>query len=158
MTIIRGHCGSGFNIYLILRWQCQWIYVKNIDAIMGERGNPQAAENLYRNLLLVHCKMQHHVKEKFTNVLALLLSIPAPKKYHCRFAIFLDPRYVMELKDIKTFNQSENMDTKILVQQMMPKFLEYIMAEIFSVNPNTPQILVTWSSPRRPLFLHAPSF
>ena len=48
----------------------------------------------------------------------------------------------MEIKDIKTFHQSENMDTKALVQQMMPKFYEYIMAVEPSVHPNTPQILV----------------
>ena len=34
------------------------------------------------------------------------------------------------------------MDTKALVQQMMPKFYEYIMAAEFSVHQNTPHILV----------------
>ena len=40
----------------------------------------------------------------------------------------MDPWYVMEFKDIKNFHQSENVDTKTLVQQMMIKFYEYIMA------------------------------
>ena len=35
----------------------------------------------------------------------------------------------MDLKDIKTFHQSKNIDTKVLFQKMMPKFYEYIMAE-----------------------------
>ena len=49
----------------------------------------------------------------------------------------------MELKDIKTFHQSKNIDTKVLVQKMMPKFYEYIMAAELAVHPNTPQILVS---------------
>ena len=48
----------------------------------------------------------------------------------------------MELKDIKTFHQSKNIDTKVLVQKIMPKFYEYIMAAELAVHPNTPQILV----------------
>ena len=34
------------------------------------------------------------------------------------------------------------MDTETLVQQMMPKLYEYIMAEELAVNPNTSQIIV----------------
>ena len=95
------------------------------------------------NLLEVHSKMRSRVKEELPNVLAPLLQIPGPTKYHYWFTIYLDRRYVMELKDIKTFHQSENLDTKILVQQIMTKFYEYIMAGELYVNPNTPQILVS---------------
>ena len=48
----------------------------------------------------------------------------------------------MELKYIKTFCQSENVDTKTIFQQMMSKSYGYIMATEHSVNPNTPHILV----------------
>ena len=48
----------------------------------------------------------------------------------------------MELKYIKTFHQSENVNTKTLFQQMMTKLYEYIMAAKLSVHRNTPQILV----------------
>ena len=48
----------------------------------------------------------------------------------------------MELNDIKTFHQSENVDTKTIVQQMMPNVYGYIMAAKLAVNQNTPQILV----------------
>ena len=48
----------------------------------------------------------------------------------------------MELKDINNFHQSENMDTKTLVQQTMPKFYEYIIAAELDVNPNTPHIIL----------------
>ena len=48
----------------------------------------------------------------------------------------------MELTDIKSFHQSKHIDTKVLVQQMMPNFHEYIMAEELAFHPNTPQILV----------------
>ena len=82
--------------------------------------------------------MQYQVKDKLPNVLAPLLQIPAPKKYYYWFALFLDPCYVMELTDIKSFHQSKHIDTKVLVQQMMPKFYEYIMAAELIVHPNTP--------------------
>ena len=59
--------------------------------------------------------MRSHVKDKLNNFLAPLLKIPAPTKYHYWFALFLEPRYVMELKDVKTFHQSKNIDTKVLV-------------------------------------------
>ena len=65
------------------------------------------------------------------------------KKKHYWFALFLDPRYVMELTDIKTFHQSKNIDTKVLAQMMTPKFYEYIMAEEIAVHPNTPHIIVS---------------
>ena len=66
--------------------------------------------------------MRYWVKDKLTNVLAPLLQIPAPAKYHYWFALFLDPRYAMEIKDIRNFHQSENVYTKTLVQQIMTKF------------------------------------
>ena len=68
--------------------------------------------------------MRHRLKDKIANVLAPLLKITASKKYHYWFALFLDPRYVMELKYIKTFHHSENLDTKNIFQQMMPKFYD----------------------------------
>ena len=86
--------------------------------------------------------MRHRVKDKLTNVLAPLLNITTPTKYHYWFALLLDPRYVMEIKDIRNFYQSENVDTKKIVQRMMPKLYYYIMAAELSVNPKTTHILV----------------
>ena len=86
--------------------------------------------------------MRYWLKYKLTNVLAPLLQIPAPTKYHYWFTLFLNPRYVMELKDIKTFHQSKNIDNKVLVQPMMPKFYEYIMSEELAVHTNTPHTVV----------------
>ena len=48
----------------------------------------------------------------------------------------------MELADIDSFHQSKHIDTKVLVQQMMPKFYEYIMAAELYVHPNTSLILL----------------
>ena len=101
---------------------------KHLDTMVEERGNSPDAENLHSNLLGVHSKMRYRVKDKLTNVLASLLRIPGPTKYHYWFALFLDPRYVMELTDTKTFHQSKNIDTKVFVQMMMPKFYKCIMA------------------------------
>ena len=97
---------------------------KHLDTMVEERVNSPDAENLRSNLLEVHSKMRSRVNEKLTNVLAPLLQIPTPAKYHYWFALFLDPRYVMELTDIKSFHQSKHIDTKLLVQKMMPKFYE----------------------------------
>ena len=87
--------------------------------------------------------MRHQVKDKLKNFLKPLIKTPASKKYQYWFALFLDPSYVMELMDIKSFHQSKYIDTKVLVQQMMPKFYEYIMAAELSVHPNIPQIIVS---------------
>ena len=115
---------------------------KYVDTMVEERGNSPDAENLHTNLLVAHYKMRSWVKDKFTNVLAPLLQIPAPAKYHYWFALFLNPRYVMELMDIKSFHQSKHIDNKVLVQQMTPKLYEYIMAAELAFHPNTPHILV----------------
>ena len=92
--------------------------------MVEERGNSPDAENLCSYLLEVHSEIISQVKYKITNVLAPLLQIPEPTTYHYWFALFLDPRFAMELKDIKTFHQSKNVDTKVLVQKMMPNLYE----------------------------------
>ena len=97
---------------------------KHLDTMVEERGNSTDAENLRSNLLEVHSNMRSWVNYKITNVLAPLLKNTAPTKYHYWFDIFLDPRYVMDIKYIKTFHQSKNIDTKVLVQKMMPKLYE----------------------------------
>ena len=48
----------------------------------------------------------------------------------------------MELTDIKSFHQSKHIDTKVLVQKMIPNFYEYIMVSELDAHPNTLQILV----------------
>ena len=89
---------SGDNFYDV---------TKHLDTMVEKRGNSPYAENLRSNLLEVHSKMRSRLKENLTNVLAPLLQLTAPTKYHYRFALSLDPRYVMELIDIKTFHQSK---------------------------------------------------
>ena len=96
--------------------------------MVEDRGNSQDMENLRSNLLEVHSKMRYRVKDKLTNSLAPLIQIKAPTKYHYWFALFLEPRYVMAIKDIKTFYHSENVDTKTISQKMMTKVYAYIMA------------------------------
>ena len=115
---------------------------KHLDTMVEDRGNSQDVENLRSNLLEVHSNMMYQVKDKLANFLAALLKIPAPTKYHYCFALFLYPWYVMKLKGIKTFCQSENVDTKTLFQKIIPNFYEYIMSEELSINTNNPQIIV----------------
>ena len=100
---------------------------KWIGAIVEVRGNLQAVENLHMNLFEIHCKMRHRVQEKLIPVLVPLLDVPESTKYHYWFSLFLDPRYVMEIKDIKHFHQSKNVGTKTIFYQMVPKFYDYII-------------------------------
>ena len=93
---------------------------KHLDKMVEERRNSLDAENLHSKLLEVHSNMRSWVNYKLNNVLALLIKIPAPTKYHYWFALFLDPRYFINLKDIKTFRQSANVDTKVLAKKMTP--------------------------------------
>ena len=115
---------------------------QHLDKMVEERCNSPDVENLRSDSLEVNYNMWYRVKENLINVLAPLIQILEPTKYHYCFALFLDPCYVMELTDIKSFHQSKHIDTKVLVQQMMPKFYEEIMAAELSVHPNTPEILV----------------
>ena len=115
---------------------------KHLDTMVEERGNSPDAENLCSNLFELHFKMTYRVKDNITNVLAKMLQILAPKKDHYWFALFLEPQYVMELKDFKNFYQSKNVDTKVLDQKTMPKFYEYIMDAELYVHPNTPNKVV----------------
>ena len=55
---------------------------KNLDTMVEDRGKLPDTENLRSNLLEVHPKMRSWVKYKLTNILAPLLQIPAPTKYH----------------------------------------------------------------------------
>ena len=71
-----------------------WIYIycsgddadydvsKHLDKMVEDIGNLPDAENLLSNLLEVHPNMRSWVKYKLTNILAPLLQIPAPTKYH----------------------------------------------------------------------------
>ena len=97
---------------------------KHLGKMVEDRGNSPDAENLLSNLLEVHSMMRSQVKDNLTNVFEPLLQNPAPTKYHYWFAILLDPRYVMELTDIKSFHQSKHIETKVLVHQMITKFHE----------------------------------
>ena len=110
--------------------------------MVEERGNLPDEENLRSNLIEVHSKMRSRLKYKLTNVLAPLIQISPPTKYHYWFTLFLDPQYVMEIKDINTFHKNKNIDTKLIVQKIIDKFYEYIMDAKLAINPNNPHILV----------------
>ena len=97
---------------------------KQLDKMVEERGNLQDTETMRSNLLEVNSKMRYQVKENLTNVLAPPIQIKSPTKYHYWFTLFLDPRYVMEIKDIKTFHHSEDVDTKTIFRHTIPKLYE----------------------------------
>ena len=80
---------------------------KHLDTMGEERGKSQAAENLCRKQLEGYCKMKNQIKYNLMNVIVSQLNITASTKYHYWFAIFLNPRYAMEITDIKTFHHSK---------------------------------------------------
>ena len=82
--------------------------------MVEDRGKSQAAENLHMNLLELNFKISHRLQDKLITVIALLPDFTELTKYHYSFALFLDPRYVMGIKDIKKFHQNQNVDKKQL--------------------------------------------
>ena len=83
--------------------------------------------------------MRSQLNDKLTNVLVPLLQIPPPK--NTTTSLLFSCTHGMSLI-LKISRQSKNVDTKVLVQNMMTKLYEYIMDAELAVNPNTPHILV----------------
>ena len=82
--------------------------------MVEDRGNSKSAENLLTNLLDLNFKISHQLQENIVTVIPLLLDVTELTKYHYCFVLFFNPRYVMGLKYIKKFHQSENVDMKTL--------------------------------------------
>ena len=80
--------------------------------MVKDRDKSQAAENLHMNLLELNFEISHRLQDKLITFIALLLDVIELTKYHYWFALFLDPRYAMGVKEIKKFHQSVNMDKK----------------------------------------------
>ena len=47
----------------------------------------------------------------------------------------LDPRYVNEFKDVRKLNEIETVDTSTIINEMMPKFYDYIVTAEVAEKP-----------------------
>ena len=55
----------------------------------------------------------------------------------------LNPGYVNELTDVIKLHGIETVDTRTIINEMMPKFYDYILAEELAENPYTSPPSVT---------------
>ena len=96
-----------------------------------------------RNLEEIHMKIQENVKSKISKYLEPLLQVPSAEKYHWWFALMLDPQYFNELVDFRTLHKIYSIDTRTIINKMMPKFYDYIVAAELAENPYTTPYVVT---------------
>ena len=66
----------------------------DLDQTVEENGSLGEARQPRRKLEDKHMKMRENVKSKLAKYLELLLEVPSEDKFHWRFALILDPRYV----------------------------------------------------------------
>ena len=83
------------------------------------------------------------MKRKLAKYLEPLLEVTSSDKYHWWFALMIDTRYVNELTDVRKMHEIETVDTRTIINEMMPKFYDYIFAEELAENPYTEAPAVT---------------
>ena len=84
-----------------------------------------------------------NVKIKLAKYLEPLLDFPSADKRHWWFVLILDPRYVNELTYVRKLHEIENVDTRTIINEIMPKFYDYIVSEELAENPYTALTVVT---------------
>ena len=88
----------------------------------------EEARYLRKKLEEMHTKMRENVKSKLDNYLDSLLGVPSEDKYHWCFSLKLYPRYVNEFTNVGKLNEIETVGTSTIINEIMPKFYDYIMA------------------------------
>ena len=99
-----------------------------LDQMVENQDGLAQARQLKMNLEETHMKMRENVKSKLAKYLELLLEVPSEDKFHWRFALILDPRYVKSFKDFRKMHEIETVDTRTIINEMMPKFYDYVVA------------------------------
>ena len=95
------------------------------------------AINMRRNSEETHMEMRKNVKSKLAKYHDPLLEVPSEEKYHWLFYLMLDPSYFNELGDVRKLHEIENLDTRTIINEMMPKFYDYIVAGEWEEEPCT---------------------
>ena len=88
-------------------------------------------------------KMRENVKSKLDKYLEVLLDVPSAYKYHWWFALIFNPLYIKQLKYVRKMYEIETFDTRIIINEMMPKFYDYIATAELAENPYTEPTAVT---------------
>ena len=73
-------------------------------------------------------KMKEIVKSKLAKYPEPLLEVLSADKYHWWFASMLDQHYVNELTDVRKLHEIETADTRTIINEMMPKFYDCVVA------------------------------
>ena len=72
------------------------------------------------------------MKIKLAKHLEPLLEVPSADKYPWWFALFLDPRYVNLITDVRKIHEIDTVYTSNIINEMMPNFYEYIVVGEFA--------------------------
>ena len=81
--------------------------------------------------------MRENLMSKLATYLDPLLEVPSAEKYHWRFVLILNPRYVIQLTDIRKLHKIKTVGTRTFINEIMPKFYYYIVAAELVENPYT---------------------
>ena len=76
------------------------------------------------------------MRSKLTKYLEPLLEVPSVDKYQWWFGLILDPLYVNELTYVRRLHEIENVDTRTIINEIMPKFYNYIVAAELAGKPD----------------------
>ena len=90
-----------------------------------------------RNLEETHTKMRENVKSKLAKYLHPLLEVPSSDNCHWWPTLMIDLSYVNKLTDVRKLHEIETVDTITIINEIMPKFYDYIVAAELVENPYT---------------------
>ena len=77
------------------------------------------------------------MKSKLAKYLDPLFEVPSAYKYHWYFDLMINSRYVNEFTDVIKMHEIDTVDTSTIINEMMPKFYDYIVEAELTENPYT---------------------
>ena len=109
----------------------------DLDQTVEENGSLGEARQPRRKLEDKHMKMRENVKSKLAKYLEPLFEATSAYKYYWWFSLMINPRYANELMDVRKLHEIETIETRTIINEIMPKFYGYIATTEFSENPYT---------------------
>ena len=91
-------------------------------------------------------KMWENVNIKLAKYLEPLLEVPSADQFHWWFFLMIDTKYVNESKDVIKMHEIETVDTRTIMNEMMPNLYDYIVAAYLAENPYKVTPAVTTSN------------
>ena len=108
-----------------------------LDRMVEYQDGLEEAIQVRRNLEEMHMKIRENVNIKLAKYLEPLLEVPSADKYHWWFALIIDSCYVNEFTYVRKLYEIDTFDTRTIINEIIPKFYDYIVAEELSENPCT---------------------